>query len=63
MNLNKTIEIDLPSGGLTIFLYQLAFGLSFRYLSCLKKVMFRLYLGPFKLWLTFPKSNHEQADI
>ena len=55
MNWNKTIEIDLTNGGIVIFPYQFAFGISFRYLSCLKSVMFRIYIGPFKFWMNFRK--------
>ncbi len=39
------------TGGATFFPYQLALGLSVRWMSCLSGPAIRLYLGPFKLWM------------
>jgi len=50
MNWSKTIEYPFRNGGFSIHPYQLALGGSLKYLPCLKSVMFRFYLGPFKLW-------------
>ncbi len=38
-------------GGLVLLPYQLAVGLSLRYLPCIHSVMLRVYAGPFKDWL------------
>lgn len=40
-------------GGLTIFPYQLALGLSIGVWPCLNAPRFRLYVGPFKLWMSW----------
>lgn len=36
--------------GITLFPYQLALGISIRYLSDMKSIMFRIYVGPIKVW-------------
>lgn len=36
--------------GFVFFPYQIAFGISFRYWSCISAPAFRLYFGPFKMW-------------
>ncbi len=50
--MNKIMDFDLLFEkfgiGLSIFLYQLAFGLSLRYFE--NSLMFRVYLGPLKIW-------------
>lgn len=59
MNFNKVIEYNFSQktlricGGLEIFPYQFALGLSARYLSCIHSWMFRVYIGPFKLWASY----------
>ena len=50
MNWNCVIEYSFPRGGFQIYPYQLAAGVSIKYLSCLRSFLFRFYLGPFKLW-------------
>jgi hypothetical protein len=37
-------------GELVYFPYQIAFGVSIRYLECIGGWMFRMYFGPLKLW-------------
>ena len=50
----KVIEYPFLNGGLQIYLYQLALGLSLRYWSCLGAIAIRIYAGPFKLWFSIP---------
>ena len=38
------------AGELEYFPYQIAFGISIRYLECIGGWMFRMYFGPFKIW-------------
>ena len=40
-------------GGLQFYAYQLAFGISLKYLDCLKSVMIRMYFMCFKIWFNF----------
>ena len=38
-------------GGFQFYVYQFALGASIRYLDCNASGLFRLYLGPFKIWI------------
>ena len=38
----------------SFFPYQIAFGVSLRYLRCNGSLLFRLYLGPVKIWGYMP---------
>jgi len=53
---NRVYEFNFEGkrtiGGIQLYPYQLAFGLSLRFLSCINSFMFRLYLGPIKLWIS-----------
>lgn len=44
-------------GGLVIFPYQIAFGFSVGFWPCVGAPRLRLYLGPFKLWLSWIPSD------
>jgi len=59
LHIGKVYEYQINTkhvfGGLELFTYQLAFGISFRILICDYSFMLRLYFGPFKLWLNFWK--------
>lgn len=54
MNWNTAIESyfyrEGVGLGITLFPYQLAFGISIRYISDMKSIMFRIYIGPIKFW-------------
>jgi len=54
MNWNKAVQRNWSSSRMTVgfdvYPYQVAFGASLRYLSCIPSIMFRLYLGSLKLW-------------
>jgi len=58
-------EIDMCCvyGGFEMFLYQLSLGCSIRYMYCLRSVMLRFYIGPFKLWLNFPNRIKDEKSI
>lgn len=64
MNWNKSFQYDWSKDrgiiGVDILPYQLAIGLSLRYLKCLDSIMFRIYLGPFKLWGNIPVNLHKE---
>lgn len=46
-------------GELEYFPYQLAFGLSIRYLKCKGMGwLFRIYFGPFKFWFNLKSNKH-----
>jgi len=62
MNWNKVIELDFKDGGFQIYPYQLAVGCSFKYLSCIKAVMFRFYIGPFKLWFNIHVGRRRENE-
>ena len=47
----KYFEWKRISGGFTFFPYQLAMGISFKYLSCISSLMVRIYFLMFKLWV------------
>jgi len=55
----KEFETKHIFGELEFFLYQIAFGISIRYMTCENMGwMFRLYFGPVKLWFNIgPKRN------
>ncbi len=58
----KTLK-EWQHGEVQLFPYQLAFGISFRYMSCLKSIMFRLYIGPIKLWFNINlKLKQEETE-
>jgi len=47
----KILDCKFGYGEFELFIYQFALGISIRYLSCDDMGwMFRLYLGPLKLW-------------
>lgn len=49
-------------GEVELFLYQVAFGVSIRYLSCKGMGwMFRIYFGPVKVWFNLHKPKDEQG--
>jgi len=54
MNWKRVIEYSFLNGGLQIYFYQFALGLSLRYWSCLGAIAIRIYIGPFKLWFSIP---------
>ena len=62
MNWNQVKEYPFPGGGFQIYPYQLALGGSIKYLHCLKSIMFRFYLGPFKLWFNIAVRLWNRAD-
>jgi hypothetical protein len=41
---------DYFGGGITVYPYQLALGISLRYWPCLFAPSIRLHIGPLKLW-------------
>ena len=51
----RTKDIDFKighlGGGITLFPYQLALGISFRYWHCVFAPALRIYFGPIKVWL------------
>lgn len=51
------IEWRKIAGGFEFFTYQLAFGISIKWWTCLKTPCLRLYFGPFKLWLYIKRSE------
>lgn len=63
MNWSRVIEFDFKNGGFQIYPYQLAVGCSFKYLPCMKTVMFRLYIGPFKLWFNIPSRRFRDKGL
>lgn len=46
-------------GEFELFPYQIAFGISLRYLSCLKSLSFRFYFLVFKLWFNISLESKE----
>ena len=56
---NKTIDFDFKIGrlyyGLTILPYQFSLGFTIRWLSISRG--FRIYIGPFRFWLSILKKE------
>ncbi len=46
-------KIGRLGGGVTLYPYQFAVGVSLRYWPCIYAPNIRVHLGPFKVWLYF----------
>ena len=56
----RNFEVGRFFGGFVVFPYQLALGISVSWLRCNSTRLFRVYFGPFKLWVN--GKNKEVRD-
>ena len=49
-------------GGITLYPYQLALGITFRYWPCIFAPNIRIHVGPFKLWFYIVLKSKDKGE-